>query len=308
MKDTPAGSDSDVFAETESVGPSKESQIARACWIAFWCNAAVGAFEFANGLLGYSALLIIDGLTFMAMAVVATTTLLGIHMSQESVAGPYHYSRGKAQYLAALVAGILLGVAGVTYWGISIKRIGYPTWAEGPGIGLAVVLIAIAANVTILLFIRSVRLRFRVSSFRGLERLQELALLASIMVFQSYFSMAYGWFMGDRLARFSLSLIVTTMSFLIIKDALNGLMDRSGGEEIENEIASLVASIDQVSGVRWVRTRRVGSKIYTEMKVEMDKDRKVSEFDQVTMKIKRILSAKLEEPVRVINVEYCLAG
>jgi cation diffusion facilitator family transporter len=292
---------SDAFAS------AREARTTRACWIAFSINCALAAFEMVNGLLGYSALLIIDGLTFAATAVVVTTALLGIHMSEENAIGrPYYYSRGKAQYLAALVTGIVLGVAGITFWGISIKRIGYATAAEGLGIGAAVALIAIAGSVFLLLFLRHLRLSLRVPQFRGLERLQELSLVASIMVFQSYFSLAYEWFVGDRVARFSISLVVTTMSFFIIKDALNGLMDRSSGEEIESEIESLVKGIEQVRDVRWVRTRRVGSKIYTEMKVDMDKDQKVSDFDQVTMKIKNVLSAKLEEPVRVINVEYCV--
>jgi cation diffusion facilitator family transporter len=288
-------------------GSAKEARIVRACWMAFWINTIVAVFEIGSGLLGYSALLIIDGLTSAAIAVVVTTSILGIYMSDESaVRKPYHYGQGKAQYLAALVTGIVLGVAGVTYWGISIKRIGYTTFSDGLGIGAAVASIAIMASVFVLVFMRHVRVTFRLSQFRSLERLQQFSLLASIMVLQSYFALAYQWIVGDRIARFSISFLVTTMSFFIIKEALNGLMDRSGGEEIEKEIESLVRSVEQVRDVRWVRSRRVGSKIYTEMKVEMDKDGKVSDFDRVTMRIKSTLSEKLEEPVRIVNVEYCV--
>jgi cation diffusion facilitator family transporter len=288
---------------------SKERDIINACWIAFWLNLCIAFFKIANGLLGYSPLLIIDGLTSIAIALVATTTMLGIQMSDASaVSKSFYYSRGKIQFLAELFVGIVLGISGITYWAIVIKRLGTATVSDNLGIGISVAVIALLGSLIVLYFFRHVRLIYKIPYFRNLERLQKLSALGSTTVFLSYFFLAFDWVAVDRIARFGLCFIVNVVSFYIISNALNGLTDGSGGKDIEDKIGSLVKTVDHVDNVKWVRTRRVGNKIYAEIRIEMNRSRKVSEFDQVTSKIKEKLRMQLEEPIRVVNIEYSIAG
>jgi divalent metal cation (Fe/Co/Zn/Cd) transporter len=298
-----------TFPTPNAAEESKELDIIHACWIAFWLSIAIAFLKITSGLLGYGPLLIIDGLTSGAIAVVVTTTVLGIQMSDTSaVSKSFYYSRGKIQFLAELFVGVALGISGITYWAIGIKSLGTATVSDDLAIGVSIVIIAILGSLIIIYLFRHIRLIYKIPHFRNLERLQKLSILASIMVFISYFFLAFGWVAGDRIARFSLCLIVNIISFFIISAALNGLTDRSAGKEIEERIRSLAITVDHVEKVNWVRTRRVGNKLYAEIKIEMDRSRKVSEFDQATGRIKEMLREHLEEQIRVVNVEYCIAN
>ena len=293
------------FADARADLPGGGSTV-RACWVAFWSCVGLAIFKIASGVLGYSPLLIIDGLASAAIAVVITTILLGIRMSrQDSISKRYSYGKGKAQFMIAMISGILIGIAAVVVLGVSIKMFYRPVELESAAIGMTIALVAIAGNLLLIFYLRQVGSFPSSIEFRKTGRLVMLSVAASLVVVQSYILVNFGWVLGERIGRISISLILIWLSILIIKSSLEGVMDRRIGDKVESEIKTLAGSVEGVRRIEWVRTRRAGQNVYIDLQVALDRDSTILQSDKIAQQVRRLLSSRMEQPPHAVKVEFC---
>ena len=278
-----------------------EVDIQRVCWIAFWANLGLALFKITVGSLGYSRLLIIDGLNSAANVVVITTILFGVQMSRaQTVTEKYPYGKGKAQYVATLLIGILLGVGASAILAMSVKTFFVPTSFEPTGIGLATALVSIGGNLMVIRFLRQTELHYEKEELEKMARLHTLNIASSGVVIQGLLlGGIFGWFVPERMGSLTISLIVLWLSIRIIKSSLDGIMDRSTGREIESRITTLANSVDKVENVQWVRTRNVGQNLWIDLQVALKGERSIRRADQVSEQIRERLSLEIERITHV---------
>jgi cation diffusion facilitator family transporter len=293
------------LAEARADMPGGASTV-RVCWIAFWSCVGLAIFKIAGGILGYSPLLIIDGLASAAIAAVITTILLGIRMSrQDSISKSYSYGKGKAQFLIAMITGILIGIAAVVVLGVSIRMFYQPVELESTAIGMTITLVAIAGNLLLVFYLRQVGSFPSRIEFKKTGRMVMLSVAASLVVVQSYILVNFGWVLGERVGRISISLILVWLSILIIKGSLEGVMDRRIGDQAESEIKALAGSVEGVRKIEWVRTRRAGHNVYIDLQVALDRDSTILQSDKVAQQVRKLLSSRMEQPPHAVKVEFC---
>jgi cation diffusion facilitator family transporter len=293
--------------DLEPIGAEKpgEVDIQRVCWIAFWANLGLALFKITVGSLGYSRLLIIDGLNSAANMVVIATILFGIQMSlPQTITKKYPYGKGKAQYVATLLIGFFLGVGASAILAMSVKTLFMPVSFEPTGIGLATALISIGGNLMVLRFLRQTELHYEKEEFEKIARLHTLNIASSGVVIQGLLlGGIFGWFVPERIGSLAISLIVLWLSIQIIKSSLDGIMDRSTGREIESRITTLTNSVDNVENIQWVRTRNVGQNLWIDLQVGLKGECSIRRADQVSEKIRERLSLEIERTTHV-TVHY----
>jgi len=167
-----------------SVQPD-EATITRVCWIVFWANLGLALLKITVGALGYSRLLIIDGLHSSANAIMITNILFGIQMSiPQRKTEKYPYGKGKARYVGALMIGFSLVVGSAVILAISIKTFLLPVSFESAGIGLATALVSIGGNVMVIRFLRQTDLDCSKELLKRIEHLHSLNIVSSGVVIQ----------------------------------------------------------------------------------------------------------------------------
>jgi divalent metal cation (Fe/Co/Zn/Cd) transporter len=72
----------------------------------------------------------------------------------------------------------------------------------------------------------------------------------------------------------------------VFRDACRGLMDRSLEEPAHDRMKQAVANVDGVTGLKQLRTRRVGQEVSIEIVVGVDSDLSVSEAFAINQSIK----------------------
>jgi len=97
----------------------------------------------------------------------------------------------------------------------------------------------------------------------------------------------------------TIALIVLYLSIRIIKNALDGIMDRSAGREIESRILALANSVHKVEDVRWVRTRNVGQNLWIDIHVGLKGNTSIRGADQISEQVQQKLHLGIE---RITNV------
>jgi len=289
--------------DLELKGPVQhgEVNIKRVCWILFWANLGLALLKITVGALGYSRLLVIDGLNSAANAIMITNILFGIQMSiPQTVTGKYPYGKGKARYIGALLIGFFLGVGAAVILAISVKTFFLPVSFESTGIGLATALVSIGGNLMIIRFLRHTDLHYSKEVVKKIAHLHALNITSSGVVIQGLLvGGIFGWFIPERIGSLTISLIVLFLSIRIIKSALDGIMDRSAGREIEFRITTLANSVDKVEDVRWVRTRNVGQNLWIDLQVGLKGDSSVRRADQISGQVQERLHLGIE---RITNV------
>jgi len=285
---------------------SGEAYTNRVYWIVFWANLGLALFKLAMGALGYSRLLIIDGLNSAANVVVITTVLFGIRISRpQTVNEKYPYGKGKAEFMVTLLVGFLLAVGASVILALSVKTFFTPISLEPTGIGVATALISIGGNLILIRFLKQTDSLYENVEFQKMARLQALNIASSAVVIQSLLLAGlFGWFVAERMGGVSISLIVVWLSIWIIKSSLDGVMDRSSGKEIESRITALAGSVDKVEKVEWVRTRRVGQNLCIDLNVGLNGDCTIRQTDQVAARIRERLSLKMERISHVTVHRY----
>jgi len=288
----------------EHISPN-DGSINQIYWIVFWVNIGLAVFKILMGALGYSRLLIIDGLNSSANAVVVTMVLFGVHMSRpHTVNDNYHYGTGKAQFLLSLIFGFLLAVAASVILILSIKTFFLPASLEPVGIGLATALISIGVNLTLLHFLKHSDSYYENDELKKIIRLQSVNIAAStILVNSLILSGLLGWFVAERLGALSISIIVLWMSIRIIKSSLDGIMDRSSGEKMESRIGAVVVSIDQVEEVKLIRTRLAGQNLCVDIQVGISGDCTIGQSDRIAAQIRKRLFSEINGMAHVIAVD-----
>jgi len=289
--------------DLELKGPVQPDEVAiiRVCWILFWANLGLALLKITVGALGYSRLLVIDGLNSAANAIMITNILFGIQMSiPQRLTEKYPYGKGKARYIGALLIGFFLGVGAAVILAISVKTFFLPVSFESTGIGLATALVSIGGNLMMIRFLRQTDLHYSKEVVKKIAHLHALNITSSVVVIQGLLvGGIFGWFIPERIGSLTISLIVLFLSIRIIKSALDGIMDRSAGREIESRITTLANSVDKVEDVRWVRTRNVGQNLWIDLQVGLKGDSSVRRADQISGQVQERLHLGIERITHV---------
>lgn len=285
------------------IKPMKAS-INRIYWTAFWANLGLACFKISIGMLGYSRLIVIDGLNSASNAVVITIILLGIQMSQpHSVSQEYPNGKGKAQYIITLIVGFLIAGCAATVLGISIKSFFLPINMEQVDIGIAVALISITGNMLLLHYLKQSS-SFYEKEIQTIARLQNLNIVSSMILGNSLLlSGLFGWSLTEHIGSITISSIVLWLSVKIITSSLDGIMDRSCGETIQLRLTGIAASVESVMEVRFLRTRWAGQIMMVDLQICLKGDISIREADKIVIQVEKRLSADLKGVSHVITVD-----
>jgi len=294
-------------------GENQQTDIKNICWQAFWTNMGLAVFKILVGFLeqtvgtmGFSQLLIIDGLTSAAVAMSITIILFGRYMSQpQTFDEQYPYGKGKAQYIGSLMVGTILSVAAAIILGLAFKTFFIPMNLEPVGLGLSVTLVSIAASILLIRYIKHKNKDDHLEISR-IIKLQKISIGSSVIVCNSLLLTGLlGWFFMERIGSLTISLLVVLLSFRIIRQSLDGIMDRSGGEQLESSLMNLIDEIDGVQEVKTVRTRHAGHNICVDIQISVDGNYQISQVDAIDTRIRKEIYKKLSHVNHVVTIR-CL--
>jgi cation diffusion facilitator family transporter len=277
-------------------GKPRKTGFSRVCWVVFWGNLGLALFKVTVGTLGYSPLLIIDGLNSAANAVVLTTIIMSIQMShKEDINTRYPYGKGKVQYLLTLAVGVLLSIGASLVFALSMETLYASVSYEPTGIALATALISVAGNLMLLRFLKQTGLPNHKEELKRIKNLHTLNIAASTVVIQAILLAGiFGWLVAERMGGLSIALLVLLLSIRIIKSSLDGIMDRSDGRDLDADVADLVNEINDDLEVQWIRSRNTGQNLWLDVNVGVNGDYTIRMVDRIAKRIRDHIEREME--------------
>ena len=213
----------------------------------------------------------------------------------------YDYGMGKFENFTGIITGAVMLVSLILVFFTAVHRIAFPEGLNADGAYLGIVLMALGVCVNSWLWIKNYRLalkehspimdsQWRLFRTKAFSDASVLAALVLSMVFHDA-----GWALYiDPLASFIIAGFLLQSGYRVITASLPDLLDKTLDESLQLVIVrELAAFFDEYTALHDVRSRRSGSRVYIEIHLEFDGDRKMCEVQEVIDRIKTSLEAKI---------------
>lgn len=289
----------------------REKEIYRVTFAGSLINLLLVVFKFISGFLGNSAAMIADAVHSLSDFATDIVVLLFVRMSSKPQDKGHDYGHGKYETLATAIIGIALMVVGCGILWNSVKQI-YFVWQGGiipaPGtLALWAALISILMKEVAYQFTAYVGRKVNsqaVVANAWHHRSDAFSSIGTALGIAGAIFLGEDWRILDPIAAFVVSLFILKVALDLLKNSVDELTESSLSEDVEAEIAALVARVPDVSELHNLRTRRIGNHYAIEMHVRMDGNLSLFEAHCKSSYIERLIKEKFGSETHVgIHVE-----
>ena len=255
----------------------RERGIYKVTLIGSFANVVLLIFKFVAGFLGNSAAMLADAVHSLSDFVTDIIVLLFVKISSKPEDKEHKFGHGKYETLATVVIGIMLFLIGfgILYNGAKdVIRVINGEVLPSPGIlALVAALFSIA--------VKEVLYQYSVIKGKTLDspavianawhhRSDALSSIGTAIGIGGAIVLGEKWSVLDPIAAIVVSFFIIKVAYVLTKNGVDDLLERSLPPEIEDEIVKIILSFDKVSEPHHLRTRRIGNKYAINVHIRMD--------------------------------------
>ena len=232
-----------------------------------------------------------------AMDIFASTiNLVAVRAASRPADEDHAYGHGKAESLAGLFQSLVIAASGVYLIWEATRRIAGPHTTSYEWIGMATMLVATATSIALVSRLRRVAretdslalhsdaLHYVTDIYTNMS-----ALVALLIVRLS------GWQAADPLISITIAIYILWSAVHVARESIDVLMDRRLPAEIDEQVAEIVGRFRQegVFGFHDLRTRRSGSQKFIDLHLEVERDQRLEEAHDLTVRVLRTIEAEI---------------
>ena len=266
----------------------------RANWITIFLNLILSIFKIMAGIIGKSNAMLADGVHTVSDVLTTFVVLLGLKVSNKEADENHPYGHEKYEPIFAKILSLILVITGILIGieGIKVLKSGD---IKIPGrIALIAAIISIG--------IKEGMYRYTV---KVAKEIKSLSMEADAWHHRSDALSSVGTFFGILGARLGLKILDPILAIVVslidlYLQSIRGLVDEAASDEIIEKIEKLTLSTDGVLGIKILKTRIFGSKIYVDMDIFVDGNISVVEGHNIAEKVHDIIEKK------ITDVKHCM--
>lgn len=281
---------------------TKEKVVYKVTAVGSVVNVVLVVLKFFAGFLGKSSAMVADAVHSLSDLLSDAVVFIFVKIAAKPVDRTHEYGHGKYETMATLVVGVIMFVSGL----VLLIEGGQDSWrflkGEADGSPKMIALIVAIASIVLK------EAAYQYTVYVG-KKINSSILIANawhhrsdaITSIATLLGIAGAMFLGDRwrildpLAAMVVSVFILKVGYDIMKPALEELLEKSLPEDTENEIVSILNSVDGVEGVHKLRTRKIGDGIAINVHLEMEGDIPLTEAHAIANEAESALKRKYGE-------------
>jgi cation diffusion facilitator family transporter len=254
-------------------------------WLSIVINTILFVLKYWVGFVTGSIAIIADAWHTLSDSLSSIVVLIGAKMSTKSPDKEHPFGHGRAELIASIVIGILLGVVGFNFIDNSIERLKNHTAAS-------------YSILAVIIFIVSVLMKEGIAQFsiRIGKKLSYLSLIAdgwhhrsdaiaSVVILCGIFLGSYFWWI-DGVMGIVVAILILYTAFDILRQSVNPLIGESPNNEFLDELYTLTSkNIPFKFNIHHVKIHRYGS--HTECTMHLKYLQEIS-FSEAHMQISNL--------------------
>ncbi|MCM1076487.1 MAG: cation diffusion facilitator family transporter [Bacteroides sp.] len=256
---------------------AREKEIYKVTLVGSAVNAILIVLKFLAGFVGRSSALIADAVHSLSDFVTDIIVLVFVRIAGRPKDKSHDYGHGKFETFATMVIGFILILAGIGLMvnGIEliIKSLRGHELPKPTYLALSIALVSIISKELLYHYTMRVGVALNSQAVRANawhHRSDAISSLGTLIGVAGAMFLGSRWRILDPVAAVVVSLFIIKSGYDIMKPAVEDLLECSLPDPVENKIRESVRSVDGISHVINLRTRRVGNTIAIDLTAKMD--------------------------------------
>lgn len=253
------------------------AKVANVCIL---CNIFLCLIKLTGGIAASSDALVSDGINSAFDVVSGIIVIIGARIAGKNPDKEHPYGHERFESVATIILAIILFVTGVFVGHTAIEDLAAGTYRtdEIPGkLSIVAALISMAAKEIMFWYtksaaeeINSVSLKAAAWDHRA-DVISTAGALIGIMVSR------YGFPAADLIASLAVCVFIIRTSYLVFREAISQMTDRSCDDAFLEELSSCILSVDGVLGIDMLQVRTFGNRYYVDLEIREDGEISLSE-------------------------------
>jgi ferrous-iron efflux pump FieF len=222
-----------------------------------------------TGSVSLLASLIDSGLDLLASGL----NLLAVRHALEPADKEHRFGHGKAEAIAGLGQAAFIGGSGFFLVFESITRMIRPEPVSYGWVGIAVMLISLAATIALVTFQRRVLEQTRSVAIAADSFHYVTDIASNLSVLAALILVVWGGYaFADPLVGLGIALFILWGAYKIFRGAYDELMDREMSDAERDQIKGIAAAVPGVLSIHDLRTRRSGQNTFIQLHLDLPPD------------------------------------
>lgn len=263
-------------------------------------NVILSAFKIIAGIVGRSNAMLADGVHTLSDVLTTIVVIFGLKVSSKEADKEHPYGHEKYEPIFAKLLSVMLVLTGF-YIGYESIKVLISGDIKTPGL---IALVAAIASI-------GVKEGMYWYTIKAAKKIKSLSLEADAWHHRSDAFSSVGTFVGILGARMGLKILDpiagVVVSIFVIKvgvdlyiRATKELVDQSADDETEKRIMDIAHSVKGVDGIKSLKTRMFGNKLYVDIEITVDGKFNVEQGHNIAEKVHDDIEEKIEE------VKHCM--
>ena len=243
----------------------------RVSFVSIAGNIILSAGKLIAGVLGHSSAMVSDAVHSASDVLSTIVVMVGINISSKKEDNSHQYGHERMECIAAFIlAGLLFATgAGIGFSGV--EKIIHGGDLQAPGLlPLIAAVVSIVVQEAMYWYTVLAAKKINSASLKADAWHHRSDALSSVGSFVGILGARMGFPILDPIASVLICLMIIKVSYDIVRDAIDKLVDKSCDGETIRRMQTVIMEQEGVEGVDLLKTRLFGSKIYVDVEICAD--------------------------------------
>lgn len=237
-------------------------------------NVLLAAFKLLAGVLGRSGAMVSDAVHSLSDVFATLIAWVSVRLSRRAEDAQHPYGHERLECVASLLLGLILAGTGAGIGLTGLRKL----FSDPGSLEIPTALPLIAAVVSIV--VKEAMYQYTMHYARALDSAAFKAdawhhrsdAISSVGSFAGILLARLGFPIMDPIASLVICALILKVAFDISRDALDRMLDTSGGTVLEHKLRDFIISQEGVKRIDLLRTRQFGSRIYVDLEIAVRPD------------------------------------
>lgn len=263
-------------------------------------NIILSLLKLLAGIFGKSMVMVSDAIHSLSDVFSSIIVIIGVRMSKKEEDSDHQYGHDRMECLASLALGAILFVTGVLLIYEGVKKIYSGEEISTPGmIALIAAIVSIISKEWMYWYTKISADKINSDALRADAWHHRSDALSSIGSLIGVAGAMLGFKILDPIMAGIIGLVIIKVSYDIVKEAIDKMVDKACDDETVNKIKALVLNVDGVEGLDLIKTRMFGTKIYVDIEISANGNLLLSQSHEIAETVHDTIERE------VTNVKHC---
>ncbi len=248
--------------------------------VSITANCILTVFKLLAGIIAHSGAMVSDAIHSASDVFSTVVVIIGVKISGRESDKDHPYGHERMECVAAIVLATILAATGLGIGYTAVGKIAagdYMRLAVPGRLALVAAVVSIAVKEGMYQYTRVNAKRIDSGALMADAWHHRSDAMSSVGALAGIAGSRMGFPLADTIASVVICLFIEKAAYEIFRDAVNKMVDKACGEEMETEFKQCAAVQEGVLGVDLLHTRVFGNKIYVDIEIRVDGDKTLRE-------------------------------